>query len=339
MPLQKRIATEYHGKPAGARQPKTLGRKALLRRFQWISEGLIERVSREFPVALTQHWADKAGASPVDPLLIQVLPDPRELVPSGGDLPDPVADCAKSPVPWLVQKHPDRALLLVTKRCHVYCRYCFRRDHSPGERLDPSEEELSLAIQTAHNSGARELILSGGDPLSLTDSALGRILHRVRPMFPVLRIHTRAPVTAPERVSDELIDLLKAHKTIWMVIHANHPDELNRPVMDALGRLRDAGIPVLNQSVLLRGVNNDPDTLVQLSERLVELGVVPYYLHHTDRVPGNAHLRVGVSEGMALHQAIRARLSGIALPTYVIDLPSGEGKIPVEEAHQKGMIR
>lgn len=339
MPLQKRLATEYHGTPEGARKPKILGKQALLARFSWVSESLLSRVSRSFPVAVTEHWANQVEPSPRDPLLLQVLPDPRELIPAGGDLSDPVADAAMSPVPWLVQKHPDRALLLVTKRCHVYCRYCFRRDHSPGDRLDPTEEELSHAIATAQQSGARELILSGGDPLSLGDSPLQELLGRVRPLFPVLRIHTRAPVTAPARITEGLVAVLRAHDPIWMVIHANHPRELSPPVVAALDRLRDAGIPLLNQSVLLRGVNDDTDVLVELSERLVELGVVPYYLHHTDPVPGNAHLRVSVKEGEILYHGMRKRLSGIALPNYVVDLPSGHGKIPVEEAHRNGMIR
>ena len=276
----------------------------------------------------------------MDPLLIQALPDPRELIPAGGDVPDPVADRAKSPVPWLVQKHPDRALLLVTKRCHLYCRYCFRRDHSPGDRLDPTEDELQLAIQTARQSGARELILSGGDPLSLTDNSLRTLLRQVCSLFPVVRIHTRAPVTAPSRVTEDLVKLLgEQDRPIWMVIHANHPREITPSVVIALTRLREAGVPILNQSVLLRGVNDNAETLAALSERLVENGVTPYYLHHTDPVPGNAHLRVSVQEGLDIHRALREKLSGIALPAYVVDLPTGEGKIPVDEAHRTGRIR
>ena len=338
MPLHKMHEPTYHGKPADAHTPKVLGKQALLRRYPWIKAAMLRAVSKNFPVAVTEEWSDLAGPTPEDPLLRQVLPDPRELIALPGDLPDPVGDRAKSPVPWLVQKHSDRALLLVTKRCQVYCRYCFRRDHSPGEQMDPSPAELENAIQTAVHSGAHELILSGGDPLALTDEKLDGILNRVRPHFPILRIHSRAPITAPSRVTPGLISLLVTHRPIWMVVHANHPSELGTGARESLRLLTQAGIQVLNQSVLLRGVNDDAAVLADLSRELVQLGVLPYYLHHTDPVPGNGHFRVDVHRGLAIHEALKQQLSGVALPAYVVDLPGGQGKIPVEEAHRKGMI-
>jgi lysine 2,3-aminomutase len=198
---------------------------------------------------------------------------------------------------------------------------------------------LERAIQAAIQSGARELILSGGDPLSLSNLQLGRILDRVAPHFKVIRLHTRAPVTCPERIDEGLLSVLAAHAPLWVVLHVNHPQELSASVTDAIAKLRGAGLSLLNQTVLLKGVNDQALVLIQLSEALVEQGVVPYYLHHTDPVPGNAHFRVGVERGLALHATMASALSGVALPRYVVDLPDGSGKIPVAEAHVRGLLR
>jgi lysine 2,3-aminomutase len=287
-----------------------------------------EAVDAQFPVRITRSfWERTAPSDPADPLLAQVLPDPRELAPDPGDVPDPVGDAARSPVPWVVRKHDDRALLLVTKRCHLYCRYCFRRDHSPGAGLDPTDEELDRAIAWLTRHPPREIILSGGDPLILPVPRLAEVLARVSGIARTVRIHTRAPITFPEAVTDPLVAALRARGAVWVVVHCNHPRELAPDVTEALARLVDGGIPVLNQSVLLRGVNDDPAVLAELSAALLERRVHPYYLHVTDRVPGNAHLRVPLREAVALHRALAALTGGTALPKLVLDPPDGSGKV------------
>lgn len=316
-----------------------VGRREALSRMGWLRPDVWAAAARLFPVRIPRGWLAAADLSdPADPLLRQVLPDPRELVPHPGDVPDPVGDQARSPLPWVVRKHDDRVLLLVTKRCHLYCRYCFRRDHQPGDAQDPSPEALEAALAWCESCGAREVILSGGDPLALSDDKLLAIARRLRATVPVLRLHTRAPITFPQRVGPALIAGLAALGSTWIVVHCNHPDELTPAVRAALGALVDGGLPVLNQSVLLRGVNDDAGVLTALSEALVELRVLPYYLHHTDAVPGNAHLRVPAAEGLALHAALARRVSGVALPAYVVDLPDGSGKVPVREAVAAGQL-
>jgi lysine 2,3-aminomutase len=258
-----------------------------------------------------------------------VFPQPSELLFDPGDVPDPVGEEGRMPVPWVIQKHADRALLLVTRRCHLHCRYCFRRDLDGSS--DPSSLEMDEAVSYLRQSGVHEVILSGGDPLILRTEHLAQIIDSLRPDVPMIRIHSRAPITFPERVDDALVDMLQQRQPVWMVVHINHPDELSEEVCRGLLRLVDAGVPVLNQSVLLRGVNDDPEVLIALSRRLVELRVRPYYLHHPDAVPGGGHFRVSMEEGLAIHEVLRKRLSGIALPQYVIDPPDGTGKVPVAE--------
>lgn len=281
-----------------------------------------------FPVRVTRSFWERMAPGHDGPLARQVLPDPRELSPAEDDLDDPVGEKALSPVPWVVHKHPDRVLLLLTKRCHLYCRYCFRRTHVPGGE-DPSPEEWEAALGYAERSGATEAILSGGDPLAVHEGRLLETIDRLRKRIDVIRIHTRAPITYPRRVTPELVAALRARAPVWVVVHANHPRELAPDVDEALARLVDAGIPVLNQSVLLRGVNDDVDVLAELCEALVRRRVFPYYLHQADRVAGNAHLRVPVEEGLRLVEGLRRRVSGLALPLYVLDAPDGSGKAPV----------
>ncbi|MCP4809799.1 MAG: KamA family radical SAM protein [Proteobacteria bacterium] len=290
-----------------------------------------------FPVRVPRGWFDRSRPEADDALLRQAIPSPEELLPDGEGRVDPVGERSLKPHPWLVRKHDDRMLLLLTRRCHLYCRYCFRRNDHGGPE-DPSREELDEALALARASGARELILSGGDPLAVRDDTLFRVLDAVRPEVPVVRIHTRAPITAPRRVTDELVRGLRERAPVWVLVHANHPRELTGDVVDALGRLVDAGLPVLNQSVLLAGVNDDVDVLAELSERLVELRVFPYYLHHTDAALGNAAFRVDAERGLALHDALARRVSGVALPRYVVDPPDGSGKIGVLQAVQDGIL-
>lgn len=282
-------------------------------------------VAARFPVRLPRRYLG-AAAHPGDPRLLTALPANDELAPHPGDVPDPVGEQARSPVPWVVQKHRDRVLLLLTKRCHLYCRYCFRRDHAPGATEDPTDGEWAQMLAFARGSGAREVILSGGDPLALPDARLFAAIDGVRPEVPVVRVHTRAPITSPSRVTPRLVAGLRARAPVWVLVHANHPVELTAEVRTALSRLVDGGLPVLNQSVLLRGVNDDAAVLASLSEALVELRVYPYYLHHPDAVPGNAGFRLSLHEGKRIYEDLRKRVSGIGLPSYVVDPPDGTGK-------------
>jgi lysine 2,3-aminomutase len=313
----------YHGdRPAGT----VLGPRALLARFAGLDAALVRAADARFPVRLTRSFLARFS-DPDGPLGRQALPQPDELVSDPGDVPDPVGEGGRRPLPWVVQKHDDRVLLLVTRRCHLYCRYCFRRDqHGPDE---PGAEALDAAVAFAKGSGAREAILSGGDPLTLSDRRLFTLVDALRPEVPVVRVHTRAPITAPHRVTEALAAGLAARRPVWVLVHANHADELAPDVRDALGRLRDAGVPLLNQAVLLRGVNDSADALEALSDGLLRLGVFPYYLHHTDAVPGNAAWRVSVEEGLRIHAELARRVSGIGLPRYVIDPPDGSGKVDV----------
>ncbi len=318
-----------------ARPARVVGRPEALARFPWLCDAAWRAADALFPVRLPRSWAD-ALRGPEDPLALQALPAPEELQSHPQDLQDPVGEQAQQPLPWLVQKHPDRILLLLTQRCHLYCRYCFRRSHHRGAE-DPTDEELDSAVQWIRESGARELILSGGDPLAVRDAVIFDVIDRVRPLVPVIRIHTRAPITAPERVTPALVEGLRARAPVWVLVHANHPRELTPPVRRALSLLVDGGLPVLNQAVLLAGVNDRVDVLEALSAALLELRVFPYYLHHTDRAPGNAHLRVPADRGLDLHRRLAQRLSGVALPRYVIDLPDGSGKIDVSTARARGI--
>lgn len=314
----------YNGEePAG----RVVGRSEVLARFPSLSAALWTEADRSFPVRVTRSFLARIRAAE-DPLARQVLPSAEELVPRESDRPDPVGDRLRRPLPWVVRKHEDRVLLLLTRRCHLYCRYCFRRD-DPGPE-DPSPAELEAALRYIEGSGAREVILSGGDPLAVRDERLFAVIDRLRGVVPRIRLHTRAPVTAPFRVTDALVGALAARAPLWVVIHCNHADELSLDVRQAVGRMVDAGLPVLCQTVLLRGVNDRVEVLEALSEALLRLRVLPYYLHHPDPVPGAGPIQVELERGLALHRELARRVSGMGLPRYVIDPPDGSGKVEVE---------
>ncbi|HEX9592744.1 MAG TPA: KamA family radical SAM protein [bacterium] len=290
------------------------------------------RAARLFPVRWPRPYlALAASQGPGGPVWRMGRPEPAELDVEPGDLADPVGEAERSPVPFVIRKHPDRAVLLVTGRCHFYCRFCFRRATPAGR--EPNAADLSRAVvYLAAETALREVILSGGDPLVWSDGRLATLVRRLAalPHLTHLRVHTRAPVHYPERITDELIAALASRLTLRIVTHFNHPSEIGAASRQALALLTGHGIPLLNQTVLLAGVNDDAGTLAALCRRLSELGVRPYYLHHPDRAPGNAAFRLSIARGREIFAELRRRLPAAALPAYVIDLPTGHGKVPVD---------
>ncbi|MBL9125804.1 MAG: EF-P beta-lysylation protein EpmB [Planctomycetaceae bacterium] len=257
---------------------------------------------------------------PADPLLLQVLPTESEVQPVAGFREDPVGDLEATRAPGLLQKYAGRALMVATGACAVHCRYCFRR-HFPYEEMPKGFAAWEPALaELAGDAAVHEVILSGGDPLTLVDSRLAGLAERLAsiPHLRRLRIHTRLPIVIPERVTDELLSWLRGTRLApLVVVHANHPREIDRDVELALRRLVDSGIPVLNQAVLLKGVNDSAEVLAELCERLVDLRVLPYYLHQLDRVAGAAQFEVAESAGLAIVAELRRRLPGYAVPRYV----------------------
>ena len=295
-----------------------------------------EAVARKYALGLTPDVAALI-LTPDDPIARQFLPDARELLTTPDELADPIGDAAHSPCEGLVHRYPDRVLLKLVNVCAVYCRFCFRRETvGPGraEALSPRALDDALAYVAA-DPQIWEVILTGGDPLAASPRRLAAVAARLADIahVKVLRVHTRVPVVAPERVDSALIDALRAAgKTLYVAIHANHPRELTPAAIAACARLADAGACLVSQSVLLRGVNDDVTTLAALMRGFVEARIKPYYLHHPDLAPGTSHFRLSIEEGRALVGALRGHVSGVCQPNYVLDLPGGHGKVPLGPA-------
>jgi lysine 2,3-aminomutase len=295
----------------------------------------LEQVAARYAVAVTPAMAELVDpADPHDPIARQFMPNEAELQASPGEMADPIGDAAHSPVPGIVHRYPDRVLLMVTHTCATYCRFCFRRERvGPGGGGNLSGEALDTAL--AYIEGQPqiwEVILTGGDPLVLSPRRLATLMDQLARIahVKVVRVHTRIPAVDPDLVTPALIAALKrADKAIYVALHANHPRELTLAARAACARLIDAGIPMLSQTVLLRGVNDDPEVLGALMRAFVETRIRPYYLHHADLAPGTAHLRTTIAEGQALARALRGRISGLCQPTLVLDIPGGHGKVPV----------
>ena len=292
-------------------------------------------VAGRYAIAITPELVqliDRADAS--DPIARQFVPDVRELQQRPEERADPLSEERLSPVPGIVQRYRDRVLLKLTHVCPVYCRFCFRREVvGPGGPQALAGKALAEAL--GYIAGAPniwEVILTGGDPFMLSPRRIADVTQRLGSVshVKVLRWHTRVPVADPARVTDDLVAALRSTpKTVYVALHANHPRELTEPARAACARLVDAGIPMLSQTVLLKGVNDDAETLAALMRAFVEARVKPYYLHHLDAAPGTGHFRTTIAEGQRLMRALRGRLSGIAQPTYVLDIPGGHGKVPV----------
>ncbi len=294
----------------------------------------LEAVAHRYAIGVTPALAALVRPGDLaDPIARQFVPDARELIRDPAERDDPIGDDAMSPVKGLVHRYPDRVLIKLVAVCAVYCRFCFRR-----ERVGPGAGSLSAADYAAALEYVRahptvwEVILTGGDPLALAPRRIAEATQALAeiPHVKTLRWHTRLPVAAPERVTKAMARALMAQgKTTAVAVHANHPRELTESARSACRRLAAHGAMLVSQSVLLKGVNDDAETLVALMRAFVEAGVKPYYLHHGDLAPGTAHWRVPIAKGRELMRLLRARLSGLATPSYMLDIPGGRGKVPI----------
>ena len=295
----------------------------------------LEQVASRYAVAITPAVAALIDRSdPQDPIARQYVPSPEELKVAPVERADPIGDNTYTPVRGIVHRYPDRVLFKLVHVCAVYCRFCFRREMvGPGKDNALSESAYRAAIDyiRAH-SEIWEVILTGGDPLMLSPRRMAEIMADLAAIdhVKIIRLHTRVPVAEPARITAEMVGALKvAGAAIWMALHANHVRELTENARAAVARLIDAGIPMVSQSVLLKGVNDNPVALEALMRSFVECRIKPYYLHHGDLAPGTAHLRTTIAHGQALMRALRGRVSGLCQPEYVLDIPGGAGKSPV----------
>jgi lysine 2,3-aminomutase len=302
----------------------------------------LDAVAARYAVAITPAMAELIDpADPADPIARQFIPGAAELTVQPEERADPIGDAAHSPVEGIVHRYPDRVLLKLVHICAVYCRYCFRREQvgpDKGRTLSPAALDAALAYVAAHPE-IWEVILTGGDPLVRSARRVGEVVRRIAGIghVKVMRVHTRVPIAAPERVTPGLVGALRGEGfATYVVVHANHPRELTAAARAACALFVDAGIPVLSQSVLLRGVNDDAETLAALMRTFVEARIKPYYLHHADLAPGTTHLRTTIAEGQALMRALHGRLSGLCQPSYVLDIPGGFGKSPIGPCYLHG---
>ena len=295
----------------------------------------LERVAARYALAITPDMADLIDAAdPADPIARQLMPSEAELETLAEESPDPIGDFAHSPVEGIVHRYPDRVLLKPTHTCAVYCRFCFRREMVGPEGLSNlTASQLDAAFEyIAQRPEIWEVIVTGGDPFVLSPRRLADISARLAAIehVKVVRYHTRVPVVDPGAVSDELVTAITCEgKAVYVALHANHSRELTPAARAACARIIDAGLPMLSQTVLLKGVNDDPETLGALMRSFVENRIRPYYLHQGDLAPGTSHQRTSIAEGRAVMRALRGRFSGLCQPTYVLDIPGGHGKVPV----------
>jgi len=296
----------------------------------------LEPVAERYAVAITDHVIGLIDRQdPFDPIARQFIPSERELHVTPEELPDPIGDDTHSPAPGIVHRHRDRVLFKVVHSCPVYCRFCFRREMvgQGGETaLLPETFDKALSYIRSHPE-VWEVILTGGDPFVLAPRRIAKVGQELASISHVklLRWHTRVPVVDPRAITDELLAALHVPGAATMIaVHVNHPRELSDEARAAVAKLIDSGIPVVSQTVLLRGINDEISTMEALMRAFLECRIKPYYLHHPDLAPGTSHFRVSIEEGLTLMRALRARLSGLAIPSYVLDIPGGYAKVPLE---------
>ena len=295
--------------------------------------GDLERVAERYAMAITPEMVGLIDRDdPADPIARQFVPDIRELAVVAAENADPIGDHRHMPVKGIVHRYPDRVLLKPSHACPVYCRFCFRREMvgPGGDGLNP--DELNVAFEYIRSRAEIwEVIITGGDPLILAPRRLAQIIETLSaiPHVAVIRLHSRVPAVDPQRVDATLIRALRSDKAVFLALHANHPRELNDAAAAACHRIIAAGVPMVSQTVLLKGINDDAAVLEALFRRLVALRIKPYYLHHADLAPGTAHFRTSIETGQALMRQLRGRLSGLCQPLYVLDIPLGFGKVPI----------
>ena len=296
----------------------------------------LQRVVEQFALRITPHVAGQLS----NPAIArQYIPSTDELIITPEELADPIGDEAHTPVKGITHRYADRVLLKPTHTCAVYCRFCFRRETVGQAEQALSAAEMHTAIAyIANHPEIWEVILSGGDPLVLSDRRLNDIAQSVSAVdhVQILRLHTRVPVAEPSRITPGLLAALKSRLATYVVVHVNHADEITPDVKRTFALLADSGIPLLSQSVLLRGINDTAEALTKLMRTLVANRVKPYYLHQTDLAKGTGHFRVPIAEGQELMRAMRGPVSGLCQPTYVLDIPGGHGKVPVGPEYLEG---
>jgi len=304
-------------------------------------------VTDRYALALTPEVAAVIAATGADgPTARQYIPHIGELTATPGETADPIGDATHSPVKGIVHRYPDRALLMPTQVCAVYCRFCFRREAVGPAHAGLSDDELQTALDYIRRTPAIwEVIITGGDPLVLSARRLGAILSALDdiPHVATIRIHSRVPVAAPSRIDDALLNVLASvHKPVNIAVHCNHTDELTPAALSACRKLRKIGVMLFGQTVLLQDVNDAPDILETLFRGMVAAGIKPYYLHQLDRAPGTARFVVPIERGQEIVKALRGKLSGLAQPTYILDIPGGAGKVPIGPAYlsqgQNGLV-
>lgn len=303
-----------------------------------IDRAEVSRVSERYPLRIPGYYLDLIEREH-DPIWRQAIPSLDELAQPAALCHDPLAEQSFSPIPGLVHRHPDRALLLVSASCPLNCRFCFRKNRLAAGELDFRFSDLQKAIAYLESQpGIREVILTGGEPLLLSDLLLETLLKQLRrlPQLELVRIHTRIPAVLPARITEQLAALLRRYQPLYLNTHFNHPRELTTAAGEAIARLADAGIPLGNQTVLLQGVNDRAPVLAELFRGLLRLRIRPYYLHQLDLAAGTGHFRTPLASGIELAEQLQGQLSGLALPQFVVDLPGGAGKVPLHPGRLVG---
>lgn len=303
--------------------------------FEPTEKAALEETLKKFPLSVTPYYMSLIHTQDDyknDPIYKQCFPNPSELIIKKHEMADPLAEDKDSPVPFLTHRYPDRVLLQVSNVCSMYCRHCTRKRKVGDVDFIPDQQAILKAIEYIKNTPrVRDVLLSGGDPLMLSDAQLDWILTELRkiPHVEVIRIGSRMPVVLPYRITDDLVNMLKKHHPVWLNTHFNHPFEITQSAKKALAKLADGGVPLGNQSVLLAGVNDCPIIMKRLVQMLVANRVRPYYLYQCDLSEGLTHFRTSVGKGIEIIENLLGHTSGFAVPTYVIDAPGGGGKIPI----------